>query len=81
MLFKQNLILDYYSYNILYPGILEKSHFINYNDDQHKILIEESKLYSSSVILEKSKYIYRDLGNIYETPFFKSLLMQKNNSH
>lgn len=73
MITKQNLILDYYSYNLIYPGVLETSFFINFSDSSHIELMEESKKYSYGVILEKDKYIYKYLGNTAEMPYFKFL--------
>ena len=71
MLTKQNLILDYYSYNMLYSGVIEHNIFINFIDKQHKDLIKESKNYVSGVIFEKFKYIPPNLGDIKDMAFFR----------
>ncbi|RYX84171.1 hypothetical protein EON73_03520 [bacterium] len=70
---KQNLILDYYGYSLMYPGFIENSFFMNFDDFDHKNLKEESSKYISGVILEKTKYVSRYLGNTAEMPYFKRL--------
>ncbi|RYE05363.1 MAG: hypothetical protein EOP33_06640 [Rickettsiaceae bacterium] len=71
--------MDYYTYNILYPGRAENNFFLNFSDVEHKMLMEESTKYNLGVILEKVKYIPKDFGNTREMAFFK--VLNQNESH
>lgn len=56
MALKQNVLLDYYSYNLMYPGNIEYNFFHNFKDNEHQLLMEESKKYVSGIIMEKIEY-------------------------
>ena len=73
MVNKQNLILDYYCFNKMYPGNSKESFFINCADDQHQKLILESEIYSLGIILEKFDYLKKYLGDTKEMFYFKNL--------
>lgn len=73
MVLKQSVLLDFYTYNLLYPGNSKKSLFCNFKDPEHIFLIEESKSYVSGVILEKTKFEPKHYGDTKKMAFFKKI--------